>query len=35
LLVEIADEDLDLMLMAGDEGLDVVGIEELSTLGLG
>jgi hypothetical protein len=35
LLVEIADEDFDLVLMVGDEGFDVVGVEELGTLGLG
>jgi hypothetical protein len=34
-LVQVADEDLDLTLMVGDEGLDVVGVEEFCALRLG
>lgn len=34
-LVQVADEDLDLTLMVGDEGLDVVGVKEFCALGLG
>jgi hypothetical protein len=34
-LVQVADEDLDLALMVGDEWLDVVSVEEFCALGLG
>ena len=35
LLVGLADEDVDVVLMADDEGLDVGVVEELGALGLG
>jgi hypothetical protein len=35
LFVQVADEVLDLAFMVGDEGFDVVGVEELGALGLG
>ncbi len=33
--MEVADEGFDLAFMAGDEGVDVVGVEEFGALGLG
>lgn len=35
LFVEVADKGFDLAFMVGDEGFDIVGIEEFGALGLG